>query len=46
MVEKLREIKLKEAAQKVERSILETLAYMDFHRERWTKIRSIKAFNG
>jgi transposase-like protein len=38
VVEKLREMKLKEAAEKVEKGIAETLAYMDFPREHWTKI--------
>ena len=40
VVEKLREMKLKEAAEKVDNGILETLAYMDFPREHWTKIHS------
>lgn len=40
VVEKLREMKLKEAAEKIEKGILETLAYMDFPREHWTKIHS------
>lgn len=37
---KLREMKLKEAAAKVEKSIDETLEYMHFPREHWPKIRS------
>lgn len=37
---KLREMKLKEAAKKVEDSILETLTYMDFPNPHWTKLRS------
>jgi len=37
---KLREMKLKEAAKKIEDSILETLTYMDFPYAHWTKIRS------
>ena len=40
---KLREMKLKEAAQKVEASIAETLTYMDFPHEHWLKIRSNNA---
>jgi len=37
---KLREMKLKEAALKVERGIDETLTYMDFPDVHWTKLRS------
>jgi transposase-like protein len=37
---KLREMKLKEAAAKVEKGIDETLEYMHFPREHWLKIRS------
>lgn len=37
---KLREMKLKEAANKLEQSIEETLTYMDFPTEHWTKIRT------
>jgi len=37
---KLREMKLKEAAKKIEDGILETLTYMDFPYAHWTKIRS------
>ena len=37
---KLREMKLKEAAEKVERSTEETLTYMHFPREHWLRIRS------
>jgi transposase-like protein len=40
VVAKLRDMKLKEAAKKVEDSILETLTYMDFLRAHWTKLRS------
>jgi len=40
VVEKLREMKLRDAAGKVEKGILETLSYMDFPREHWTKIHS------
>jgi len=40
IVNKLRNIKLKEAAKKVEDGILETLTYMDFPRAHWTKLRS------
>ena len=37
---KLREMKLKEAAKKVEDSIEETLTYMDFPASHWTKLRT------
>ena len=37
---KLRELKLKEAADKVDKGILETFTYIHFSREHWTKIRS------
>lgn len=40
VVSKLRDMKLKEAAKKVEDSILETLTYMDFPQVHWTKLRS------
>lgn len=40
VVNKLKEMKLKEAAKKVEDSISETLTYMDFPRAHWTKLRS------
>lgn len=40
VVKKLRDMKLKEAAKKVEDSILETLTYMDFPQAHWTKLRS------
>ncbi len=40
VVAKLREMKLKEAADKVEKSIEESLTYMRFPREHWMKIRS------
>ena len=40
VVAKLRDMKLKEAAKKVEDSILETLIYMDFPSVHWTKLRS------
>jgi len=43
VVGKLREMKLKEAADKVEQGIQETLAYMHFPREHWTKIHSNNA---
>lgn len=43
VVEKLREMKLKEAAEKVEKGVLETLSYMDFPREHWSKIHSNNA---
>jgi len=37
---KLREMKLKEAAKKIEDGIYETLTYMDFPNAHWSKIRS------
>ena len=37
---KLREMKLKEAARKIEYGILETLTYMDFPSAHWSKLRS------
>lgn len=40
VVQKLREMKLKEAAKKVEDSIEETLTYMDFPYAHWLKIRT------
>ncbi len=40
VVEKLREMKLQKAAKKVEDSIEETLTYMDFPSEHWTRIRT------
>ncbi|MGI6514473.1 MAG: IS256 family transposase [Syntrophomonadales bacterium] len=40
VVAKLRDMKLKEAAQKIEDSILETLTYMDFPYAHWSKLRS------
>ena len=40
VVEQLREIKLKEAAKKVEDSVEETLTYCDFPSEHWTRIRT------
>jgi putative transposase len=40
VVSKLRGMKLKEAAKKVEDGILETLTYMDFPSVHWTKLRS------
>lgn len=40
VISKLREIKLKEAAKKVEDSIEETLTYMDFPTSQWTKLRT------
>lgn len=36
----LRDMKLKEAAQKIENSIEETLSYMDFPYEHWVRIRT------
>jgi len=43
VAEKLREMKLKEAAEKVEKGVLETLTYMKFPTEHWLKIRSNNA---
>ncbi len=40
VVQKLREMKLKEAADKIERGIEETLTYMEFPYAHWTKLRS------
>lgn len=40
VVAKLREMKLKEAAKKIEDSIEETLSYMDFPTQHWLKIRT------
>ena len=40
VVEKLREIKLGSAAKKVEESIEETLTFMDFPSQHWTRIRT------
>ena len=43
VVQKLREMKLREAAKKVEDSVAETLTYMVFPHENWLKIRSNNA---
>jgi len=40
VVAKLRDMKLKEAAKKIEDSIHETLTYMDFPYAHWSKLRS------
>lgn len=40
VAERLREMKLKEAAKKIEDGIDETLAYMDFPTQHWLKIRT------
>ena len=40
VVQKLKEMKLTEAARKVESFIAETLTYMDFPSQHWLKIRS------
>jgi len=40
VVEKLREMKLRAAAKKVEDSIEETLTFMDFPTQHWTRIRT------
>jgi len=43
VAQKLREMKLKEAAKKIEDSVAETLTYMTFPHEHWLKIRSNNA---
>lgn len=43
VAQKLRDMKLPEAARKVERSAEETLRYMEFPREHWLRIRSNNA---
>jgi putative transposase len=40
VAEKLREMKLREAAKKIDDGIVETLTYMDFPYAHWSKIRS------
>lgn len=40
VVEKLKTMRLKEAAKVVEEGVDETLSYMDFPREHWTRIRT------
>ena len=40
VIAELREMKLKEAAKKVEEGIEETLTYCDFPSEHWTRIRT------
>jgi len=40
VVEKLRQMKLAKAAQVVEQGVVETLRYMQFPREHWTRIRT------
>ena len=40
MVEKLRTMKLSEAAKKVQAGVEETLTYCDFPSEHWTRIRT------
>lgn len=40
VVEKLKTMKLKEAAKVVEEGVDETLSYMDYPREHWTRIRT------
>lgn len=40
VVEKLKEMKLSAAAKKVQESIEETLTYMDFPTQHWTRIRT------
>ena len=43
VIDKLKEMKLFEAARKVEQTGFETLVYMDFPREHWRRIRSNNA---
>ena len=43
VTEKLQEMKLYDAAQKVEAAAIETLTYMDFPREHWRRIRTNNA---
>ena len=43
VTEKLQDMKLYEAAQKVEAAAIETLTYMDFPREHWRRIRTNNA---
>lgn len=43
VVQKLKDMKLKEAAKKVEDGVAETLTYMAFPHEHWMKIRSNNA---
>ena len=43
VTEKLRAMKLAKAAKKVEDGIEETLTYMDFPRQHWTRIRTNNA---
>ncbi|MBQ6479513.1 MAG: IS256 family transposase [Anaerolineaceae bacterium] len=40
VAEKLRKMKLTKAAQKIEESVAETLTYMEFPAEHWTRIRT------
>ncbi|NLG89843.1 MAG: IS256 family transposase [Clostridiaceae bacterium] len=40
VIQKLREMKLKEAAEKIEKGIEETLTYMEFPYAHWSKLRS------
>ena len=40
LVEKLRRMKLEKAAELVEKSVEETLSYMDFPYEHWTRLRT------
>ena len=40
VVEKLRRMKLEKAAELVEKSVEETLSYMDFPYEHWTRLRT------
>jgi len=43
IIEKLKDLKLNEAAGKVETAASETLTYMDFPREHWRRIRTNNA---
>jgi putative transposase len=40
VIQKLREMRLREAAEKIEKGIEETLTYMDFPYAHWLKLRS------
>ena len=43
VIEKLKDMKLNEAAGKVETAAYETLSYMDFPREHWQRIKTNNA---
>ncbi len=46
VIEKLKDMKLNEAAGKVETAAYETLGYMDFPREHWQRIKTNNAIEG